>query len=654
MNSHMDSLSDVIQECLQLLNRYNYLCGKIQESSTQKNIGYFVNCTEAYYCYRHCHSLVLERALKMDDFKYLNNVINDISQNIGKNQYLISVYMKLKTLLLSDLRIEWITFEYYFYYYCNFLKNNDLNGYLRSLLSHSWISMQYLNNILNHKNTLDLIIEITGNLEDSIIESTVSNKNYIKISTKFISVNETIEQLQSNLEHSLDFLVSDYILFKERSNFDYIFLITTDNNNNNMMDNSIPGSINLGGNVIKMLNLFEKIAKSLTRKKESGVYANLYFSIIEINKWETILGINKYANDNTATNTPRSFDDTVVIPKTTNGNQGIIIIGIHNQSNSCYINCTIQSLIGTVDFFNWILMFNSNEESYRSLKPLPVTIGLKKLFNDICDYNKIKRNEPVNIESFKNICSIECKQFQGNTQEDCVEFCNFLLDSLNNELKTMNYTPKYFLNKETSLADTSWLKYLSENDTIITHLFVGQVSSRLKCGICHTSSVNYEEFSILSLPIPKAITCNIMECFRQYFKEHQLDSLNQWKCIKCGMKTPSTQKMTLIKKPSILIIQLKRFDNNLIKNNCFIQYPINLNHQYTGLPINPQLNSFKYELYSVVCHRGSINNGHYSAFVYKGDKTGWYYFDDTVFRSVQTLSEIITQDAYLLFYRQVK
>lgn len=205
----------------------------------------------------------------------------------------------------------------------------------------------------------------------------------------------------------------------------------------------------------------------------------------------------------------------------------------------------------------------------------------------------------------------------------------------------MSPIPNSFVNKEMSPYNMNWLKYLSENDTIITYLFVGQVSSRLKCRICHTLSVNYEAFSILSLPIPNVVTCNIMECFRQFFEEQQLDPPNQWNCVKCGIKTPSAQKITLIKMPTILIIQLARFHNNLIRNNCFIHYPLILDYRYTGVLTNSYTNNFKYELYSVVCHQGSVNNGHYSTFVYKGDKNGWYYFNDTIFKSIQTLNEII-------------
>lgn len=91
MNIQGGSLSDLIQECLRLLNKYNYLCGKIQELSTQKNKSYYVNCAEAYHCYRYCRTLILERAVKMNDFKYFNSTIVNIPKNIKENPSLISI-----------------------------------------------------------------------------------------------------------------------------------------------------------------------------------------------------------------------------------------------------------------------------------------------------------------------------------------------------------------------------------------------------------------------------------------------------------------------------------------------------------------------------------------------------------------------------------
>ncbi|KAK5960606.1 uncharacterized protein PWA37_002033 [Arxiozyma heterogenica] len=217
------------------------------------------------------------------------------------------------------------------------------------------------NNILNLKNTLNLVIEITRNQEHSTVGSIICERNYIRISSKFININETIEQLYANLEHSLEFLISDFILFKKRCNFDYIILITTDDTN--IIDNNISNTINFNGNIIKMLNLFEKIAKNLTRKKKSEDYAHLYVGIIKINKWKNILSATRTNNDNKMIKKSKHFNSTA---STNNANDSIIPIGIHNQNNSCYINCIIQSLIGTDDFFNWILAFNANKELHNS------------------------------------------------------------------------------------------------------------------------------------------------------------------------------------------------------------------------------------------------------------------------------------------------
>jgi ubiquitin C-terminal hydrolase len=58
-----------------------------------------------------------------------------------------------------------------------------------------------------------------------------------------------------------------------------------------------------------------------------------------------------------------------------------------------------------------------------------------------------------------------------------------------------------------------------------------------------------------------------------------------------------------------------------------------------------------YELYGLNIHKGSLEMGHYIAYVKRyGD---WYCFDDEDFRKTRE-QEALDQEAYLLFYRRVE
>ena len=61
-----------------------------------------------------------------------------------------------------------------------------------------------------------------------------------------------------------------------------------------------------------------------------------------------------------------------------------------------------------------------------------------------------------------------------------------------------------------------------------------------------------------------------------------------------------------------------------------------------------------YDLYGVVNHSGSLEGGHYIAYSRNLKlNNGWHRYDDQDVTAVAA-SEVITQNAYVLFYRQVE
>jgi ubiquitin C-terminal hydrolase len=65
----------------------------------------------------------------------------------------------------------------------------------------------------------------------------------------------------------------------------------------------------------------------------------------------------------------------------------------------------------------------------------------------------------------------------------------------------------------------------------------------------------------------------------------------------------------------------------------------------------------KYDLYAVCNHSGTLQLGHYYAYCKRTESDGsekWYNFDDSRITEIDE-SEVVTEDAYILFYiRQSK
>lgn len=120
-----------------------------------------------------------------------------------------------------------------------------------------------------------------------------------------------------------------------------------------------------------------------------------------------------------------------------------------------------------------------------------------------------------------------------------------------------------------------------------------------------------------------------------------LDESNKWLCTSCNIHNAATKAMQILYFPKILIFHLLKFKNSLVKNDGFVDYPIN------GLDFTEFGYEAIYDLYAVCNHYGSYSFGHYTAYV-KTDSE-WMEFNDSAVFHISSDS-VVTQAAYLLFY----
>ncbi|AQZ12312.1 DOA4 (YDR069C) and UBP5 (YER144C) [Zygosaccharomyces parabailii] len=360
-------------------------------------------------------------------------------------------------------------------------------------------------------------------------------------------------------------------------------------------------------------------------------------------------------------------------------------VGLENMGNSCYMNCIIQCLLGTHELTN-IFLNNSYERHINLNSKLGSKGVLAKHFARLihqmhqnCALNITDKGKRVKPLQFKLACGSINSLFKESTQQDCQEFCQFLLDGLHEDLNQCGGNPPL---KELSdqaekmreklsmriASSIEWERYLTRDFSVIVDLFQGQYASQLRCKVCGHTSTTYQPFSILAAPVPRVKSAFLIDCFKEFTKTEQLEVDEEWSCPVCKKKQPSTKKLTITRLPRNLIIHLKRFDNMLNKNNVFVNYPFILDltpfwaNDFDGklppgvtekLPSRGQVPPFKYKLYAVASHQGSLYGGHYTAYVDKGLSKGWYFFDDTGYRPVRNPTECITSNAYVLFYHRV-
>jgi len=137
------------------------------------------------------------------------------------------------------------------------------------------------------------------------------------------------------------------------------------------------------------------------------------------------------------------------------------------------------------------------------------------------------------------------------------------------------------------------------------------------------------------------------------------EKIAEYTCDNCKNKGTSEVQVLISQLPDIFIVHLKRFlfmDTYIDKLTAKVTFPLqrlNMAAWISKSDVTFKSHSTEYDLYAVVNHHSSTaSGGHYTAFVKSQqiDNT-WVKCDDSILTNV-TSDNIVTEDAYLLFYRK--
>jgi len=261
----------------------------------------------------------------------------------------------------------------------------------------------------------------------------------------------------------------------------------------------------------------------------------------------------------------------------------------------------------------------------------------------------------VTIQKMASIKRIEI--FTGFSQNDLPEFLLFLVDCLHTSLSrevTMNIDG----NPNTStdvvavqcfdMVKRMYSKEYSEIWSMFYGIHVSQLVS-LETGEVLSSSP--EPYFVTSLSIPEHVkNPTLIQCFDWYAAGEVLNGDNAWYNDKTGLKQNVQKRIVHWSFPTVLVIDLKRFNSRNQKNQILVDFPLD-NLDLREYVIGYKKETYMYDLYGVCNHHGNSNGGHYTATV-KTASGKWYNFNDTHVSEVRKLSDIVTPKAYCLFYRK--
>ena len=193
--------------------------------------------------------------------------------------------------------------------------------------------------------------------------------------------------------------------------------------------------------------------------------------------------------------------------KLNNSNHKHGLKGSKNLGNTCYINSAIACLSNSLELTNYFLTKKYKNEVNANNKH-----GLKgKLVNEWYKllYNYWEENNgEFKLDNFRKIMGEIDNRFIENEQQDSFEFLSILIDKIHEELNCkdnkmyIEISEQNYDESNIECALRFWTMYLNRNDSIITDLFTGQFKSITKCPVCDSTTITYDTFNTLTLPIP--------------------------------------------------------------------------------------------------------------------------------------------------------
>jgi len=327
--------------------------------------------------------------------------------------------------------------------------------------------------------------------------------------------------------------------------------------------------------------------------------------------------------------------------------------GLKNLGNTCYMNSILQCLSHTVvntryfiskDFLNKIDESSSKKE---------IVINF---YNILVNIWKDSERKTLDISSFKSSVNRILPQFKGCVQHDAGEFLIELLECLHEEIC---YSHDFEIigevkSKSDQLVFDSYKQFkqdYKDKYSKIAEIFYGQAASMLIFPNHEHISHKFEEFNHISLPITEK-TNDIYDCFDLYSEVDSIEAA-EYSFEKNGSdfkgKSNALKKLFIFRVPKVLILILKRFDNDEMKINKQIDFPID-DLDISDYVLDSREKKTKYSLYSVVNHYGCTGGGHYTA--HCKNNGIWYNFNDSNVSIVTDIEELVDESVYILFYKQ--
>lgn len=357
-------------------------------------------------------------------------------------------------------------------------------------------------------------------------------------------------------------------------------------------------------------------------------------------------------------------------------NSYIGLRGLINLGNTCFMNCIVQALTHTPLLRDYFLA-DRHVCQFRDDPAMCLVCEMARLFQEFYS-GKSSPHIPYRL---LHLVWTHARHLAGYEQQDAHEFFIATLDVLHRHCKGTN-----------GMSSTN----PHHCNCIIDQIFTGGLQSDVVCQSCKGVSTTIDPFWDISLDLGPSThlqqhpsseaedsePTSLLDCLERFTRPEHLGSSAKIRCGRCESYQESTKQLTMKQLPVVCSFHLKRFEHSSRfhkKISSLISFPQYLDMSpFMSGPRAPSSSSSsssssassssssssgkaasavpqpchdnKYCLFAVVNHSGTIETGHYTAYV-RQHRDHWFKCDDHLITRA-SLQDVLDSEGYLLFYHK--
>ena len=337
---------------------------------------------------------------------------------------------------------------------------------------------------------------------------------------------------------------------------------------------------------------------------------------------------------------------------------------------TCYGNAVMQNL-RHLSKLAWIMEEGKYDTLFKKGKSLTEkrqnNQELTRAFAEVVQFlGKCKRTQSVRPGNFWTrlvpaVYDTMYEQFATKMCHDSHEFYQLVIETIHQstiqevDMRIIRPPPKTPEEVLVHAALGAWQKNFEKEYSPLVHMFYGMFHQRTVCQRCMNTTHRWEPFNSLKVPISAetGAPCDIMGSLRDDLMQEEM--IPDYDCEKCGKERgPAKKSVAIWKLPLVLVMSLKRFQNNgnkiSTKVNPLPQGPIDFTPLFSSS--SPERHTtVHYNLRGIVDHHGHHRGGHYTAQCKSNVSGKWHLYDDESVHPIDAPG--FGESTYMLFLERV-